>query len=484
MAYIRAHDTTQKRNGKTVKRYEVAWREQATDANGLPIPGRMRSRQESYPTRELAEARRDELNNAKHNIGGTSALADAKKAGELPFGDYAASWLDGLATRVADPDDKLKTATAAKYKRLLEFYVLPDLGGTPVATINAARCRKFRAALVNRSSRVGGEDARLSASSIKHVWAVFRAVLDLAVGDGALQRNPASGTDFRRKRGTGDRARFKHRPLRPAELGALCAALEGQPATGDNGSAPALPPYPVYALMVEFMAATGLRASEVAGLEVADLLTYPIPVGAPRRMAISVARAKERKNGVWVMHEMLKSEKSRRTVPLPGWLAEKMADYLKTTHQCAKDDAAPLWPGRSATVVAHVGKRRQTVHNWDEPVDMPTFYRRVFRPALLAAGLPASEPATPATKDTPARAAAKGVRLHDLRHTFAALQITNGQSPWQVSQWLGHADLAVTMSVYADYMPEEPAANTLPEPPRPTAPITNVVSLSDRAATG
>jgi integrase len=174
---------------------------------------------------------------------------------------------------------------------------------------------------------------------------------------------------------------------------------------------------------------------------------------------------------------MLKSHKSRRTVPLPPWLAERMADYLADTHPRAAEPTTPLWPGRGANVIAHVGTRRRTAYAWDEPVDMPTFYRRVFRPALVAAGLPASEPATPATKTTPARPATRGVRLHDLRHTFAAQQITHGESPWQVSQWLGHADLAVTMAVYADYIPEEPAANTLPEPPRPPAPVTNVVSL-------
>lgn len=90
MAHIRAHNTTTLRKGKVVKRYEVVWREPATDpTTGMPIPGKTHSRQESYPTRESAEARRDELNNAKHNVGGTSALADAKKAGQLPFVLYA-----------------------------------------------------------------------------------------------------------------------------------------------------------------------------------------------------------------------------------------------------------------------------------------------------------------------------------------------------------------------------------------------------------
>ena len=92
MAYIRSYGTKQKRRGKPVTRYEVVWREVATDANGLPIAGKTRARQESYPTREAAEARRDELNAVRHTTG-TTALADQRKAGKLTFGHYARAWL-------------------------------------------------------------------------------------------------------------------------------------------------------------------------------------------------------------------------------------------------------------------------------------------------------------------------------------------------------------------------------------------------------
>ena len=50
----------------------------------------------------------------------------------------------------------------------------------------------------------------------------------------------------------------------------------------------------------------------------------------------------------------------------------------------------------------------------------------------------------------------------------------------QVSQWLGHADYVVTMTVYAEYLPEQAAANNLPAPPAPekrAEPATNVVEL-------
>ena len=97
MAYIRSHNTTAKRKGKVVKRYEVVWREPACDpTTGLPT-GKMRARQESYPTREQSEARRDELNNAKHHIGGTSALADAKVKAARTLADYGAGMAGGAA---------------------------------------------------------------------------------------------------------------------------------------------------------------------------------------------------------------------------------------------------------------------------------------------------------------------------------------------------------------------------------------------------
>jgi integrase len=80
-----------------------------------------------------------------------------------------------------------------------------------------------------------------------------------------------------------------------------------------------------------------------------------------------------------------------------------MADYL-AEHPRADEPTAPLWPGRTnaggwrSTRGARVAKRRQTALDWSEPVDMGTFYRRVFRPALIAVGLPASQPAGPRQK--------------------------------------------------------------------------------------
>jgi hypothetical protein len=84
MAYVRAHETTLKRNDKALMRYEVVWREPVRDDFGL-LTGHTRARYETFPTREAAEARRDELNAARYTTG-TSALAEQCKAGELRAG--------------------------------------------------------------------------------------------------------------------------------------------------------------------------------------------------------------------------------------------------------------------------------------------------------------------------------------------------------------------------------------------------------------
>ena len=129
-----------------------AWREPATDTNGLLIPGKTRSRQESYPTREAAEARRDELNAAKHNLGGTAALADAKKAGALPFAHYAEGFIARQRSKVAA--GKLKSRTCERYEGTIKTHLLKPFGARAIGAITVTDCEQFRAELLaNRRPR-------------------------------------------------------------------------------------------------------------------------------------------------------------------------------------------------------------------------------------------------------------------------------------------------------------------------------------------
>jgi integrase len=448
MAHIRSYDTQRKRKGKTVRVHRVIWREAVTDANGLPIPGKTRARQESYPTRGQAEVRRDELNAAKHTHT-TSTLADQRKAGVLPFGYYARAWLAAQQVRVAS--GKVKADTVDGYENRLAVYALPEFGGKAIASITPAHCEQFLAALVAH---------KIAPATLKHHWSVFRAVFVYALRHKAITSNPVDGVNY-----SGNSARrrnVRHHPLTAEQLSAVAASIGKR--------------YPVYELLTLFAAYTGLRAEEIAGCEVGDLVFKHAPAGV--RAHIDVRRAKKRKGGKWIT-DTLKSTKSRRTVPLPGWLAERMRDYLDKTHLRSDDPTAPLWPNRALGGARRRGCRAVAPLDFSEPVDIGAFYKNLLRPALEAVGLPASRPAT---KDVPP---VQGVRLHDLRHTFATLQLSAGVHFMQVSKWLGHSTFTLTLDVYGDYIPEEDggAVNNLPEPPAPAKAVnaaSNVVNLFGR----
>lgn len=253
-----------------------------------------------------------------------------------------------------------------------------------------------------------------------------------------------------------ERRNRRHHPLTAEQVAAVANSI------GER--------YPVYELMTYFAAYTGLRAEEMAGLEVGDLVFAPRP-----SCTVHVRRAKKRRAGEWTA-DTLKSVRSRRDVPLPPWLATRLVDYLANMHPRSAETRAPLWPNRALGAARRRGCRAVASLDFTEPCDMGAYYKNLLKPALEAVGLPASRAAT---ADTPA---VEGVRLHDLRHTFAVLQLSAGVHFMQVSQWLGHATYSLTLDVYGGYIPQADGGvpNALPEPTAPAKPAgaaSNVVPL-------
>ncbi len=122
-------------------------------------------------------------------------------------------------------------------------------------------------------------------------------------------------------------------------------------------------------------------------------------------------------------------------MPLPPWLAARMADYL------AHDPPARRRAYRAA--MAEPGARRGPPPGL--PGDSAAGLHRAVRhgrvlqepaQARPGSGRPTREHAGQARYDdgNAAQPAVEGVRLHDLRHTFAALQLSAGVHFMQVSQ--------------------------------------------------
>ena len=107
------------------------------------------------------------------------------------------------------------------------------------------------------------------------------------------RRLAAASVPLPRRNATGDAEPFAPHPLTSDQVAAVAAH------TGNR--------HKVYGLVVLFLACTGLRAAELAGLEVGD-------IDLDRR-TVRVARTKRKVRGGWETGTP-KSRKSRRVVPL------------------------------------------------------------------------------------------------------------------------------------------------------------------------
>lgn len=436
MAHVRKIETTQRRNGKRVAHYEVRWTEVYIGRDGSR---KKRHKQETFSTRALADGRLAEIETERAATGAVTG----REVRLEPVAVFAAAWLDSLTGTV-------KARTLAEYGRLYRTYVDPEFGARAVGSITTADARRFRADLVKRG---------LARSTTKQIFDAFRRVLDVAVTDGAIPANPAASVPNLRRGATGDDDPFTPHPLTGDQVGAVAESIRAR--------------VPLYGLVVLFLAYTGLRAAELAGLQIGDLRLTP--AGG----SVTVMRTKRKVRGGWETGTP-KSRKSRRVVPLDGWLADDLREYL-STHPRRDDPSAPLFParyGRNAVGIPRKFAEAPDTFNWAAPLEPGTFYAHYLMPAYAAAGLLVS---APATDDAPA---VRGVRLHDLRHTFAVLSLTAGAHYMQVSKWMGHESFVTTLTIYGDYIPEDEGGKAVPLA-RPSAPVAapagNVISLRRRS---
>jgi integrase len=184
-------------------------------------------------------------------------------------------------------------------------------------------------------------------------------------------------------------------------------------------------PWP-YNVLVSVAAWSGLRAGELAGLQVGDV-TLPPKTSSPNTPGtLRVERTLATIDGKLVYQEP-KTKGSRRTVPLPTHATDLLAGYL-AEHPNAKNPAAPLFPairltGDPAPAIPEL--------DWRNPLQHKVFYRLVFKPAVHKANL------------NPA------LVFHSLRHTYVSLCVAAGIPPLEISRFAGHSTVTTTLGVYA-----------------------------------
>jgi integrase len=273
----------------------------------------------------------------------------------------------------------------------VRVYLVPALGRHALVRLSSADVERALAAFVS-DGRPGHPGNPVAPITAAHVRATLRTALAAAQRDGLVGRNAAA--DARPPQ-------VPHRAVTYLDARNVRRLLA---ATADESLGP------LYAIA----ATTGLRRGELLGLRWTDVVDGTLTVR--RAMARDAA-------GGWSTAEP-KSARSRRSIPLPG-TARATLDRQKARQNIERLAAGSAWQDRYGLVFTDAVGR---------PL-LPEFVSHAFAKSRKRARVPA-------------------VRFHDLRHSAATMMLAEGIPLAVISEWLGHAGIAITAAHYAAVVPE------------------------------
>ena len=264
------------------------------------------------------------------------------------------------ATTWVEERPNLRPKTIQLYRYLLRSHLEPYFGARAVADIKEANVRRWRKGLL---------DSGLSTVTTAKAYRLLKAVLNTAAADGLIRRNPC------RIRGGG----LEKSPERPVLTVAQVYTLAD--VTGERHRA-----------LVLLSVFCSLRWGELAALCRSD-------IDLDQRI-VNVRRQLTEPPGGGYFYGPPKSEAGQRVVSIPDLIVPDLQRHLASIGPA--DDALVFTSPTGA------------------PLRHSNFRRRIWLPALSAAGLPA-------------------IHFHDLRHTGNKFSADAGANLRELMERMGHS---------------------------------------------
>lgn len=282
------------------------------------------------------------------------------------------TWVEDYAAHA-----EKRPTTAARDDVVLNKHFLPSLGELPLNAITPADIQRLVRAM----------KAKLKPATVRTNYGVLKAVFSAAVDAELIARSPCRGVKGIKAPNS---TRKERRCLDAVEIARLAAAVPVE-----------------YRPMIYLAGVLGLRWSEVAGLKVANVDFL--------RNKLTVAQTVAEVNGHLLAADV-KTDASRRTLSLPTFLKELLAEHLASTGRTEL--------GRYVFEAPDGG-----------PVRYSNFRVRVFNPAVKKAKL-------------------DGVTFHGLRHSAGGLLRQANVHTQVIQQRLGHSSSRTTTDIYG-WVPDE-----------------------------
>ncbi|MGW4780340.1 tyrosine-type recombinase/integrase [Streptomyces filamentosus] len=315
------------------------------------------------------------------------------RASRITFQQYGEKW---LRNHQADPN------TGFSMESQLRLHAFPYIGSRPLGSFKPEHIRDWVADLT--AAGVVGSYARVIYSNV-------RTVLNAAVDDGHLPKNPCSARSVKAPAVETKRVV----PWTADRVFAVRAALPDR-----------------YQAMVDVGAGCGLRQGEILGLtaDSIDFTTNTVHVVQQLKLSRSKPVFAPPKGG------------KLRDVPLPEPVADALRAHLAKFPPV--DITLPWMTQRGQ----HVTKQLIFTAPLGNHVWRSMFNTDQWKPALAAASvIPERE------KGQQSYASAREHGMHALRHFYASVLLDAGENIKALAEYLGHSDPGLTLRVYAHLMP-------------------------------
>ena len=295
----------------------------------------------------------------------------------------------------------LAPRSRARYDQVCRTHLLPAFGHMPVSAVTKDAVRRYFGGLTEASNA-----GLIAPATVRKIHTTLSAVFSEAVDAGVVAVNPATRVPLPRV------PDHEMHFLTDAEARALADAM----------------PTPSDRLLVLTAAYTGLRASELHALRVRDVDLL--------HGRLRVERAIKSWEDGTPTYGATKSGKGR-VVPLAPWLRAELTAHLA-------QGGANRASGPDALVFRAQGRANaeQRAANPDRAIHQVAWLRNHYKPTVREA-LP----------DRSDYANKRGLRFHDLRHSYASFLIARGAHLEAVRTLLGHASI-VTTQRYAHLAPD------------------------------
>jgi integrase len=305
-----------------------------------------------------------------------NSVIDAMQKGSFSAPINNKITMDELFAMYMESKRNFKPKTKADLNSIWNYLISPSFAKSPVSSVTHEKVHKWA------TSCVLGESAITSDSRMNKALGYLSRIFDFGLDLGYINKNPmlkSTGKSIRIEVSKSDNTP-KANALTLEQLLRLskeCGEFED---------------------MVILLGVCGLRWAEVVGLRASDF--------SDEGRKITLSRTLSEVAGKFT-DQSTKTGKPR-TIYVPSYLAKRIWYGVK---QLEPDDL----------VFSNSAGR---------PLGNSNFRRRVFDPAIKAAGIPR-------------------VTIHHLRHTAASLAISSGANSKVISRLLGHADASMTLRVYS-----------------------------------